>query len=165
MPRIPTKSPTRPWVAPREAHAGRKRKNSKFYNSTAWRKTRAQYLLSNPLCKFCFEKKEYVGAKVVDHIIPINQGGDPLDPGNFQGLCDSCHNKKSGREGAAVTNAKFKEQQPTPEENYKFFSIEELRVQSGYSAKYKEEKQVTPEEDKTQNDLPDEDEYVPNQFS
>ena len=37
-------------------------------------------------------------ARVVDHIKPINEGGARYDFTNLQGLCDSCHNKKSGRE-------------------------------------------------------------------
>lgn len=34
----------------------------------------------------------------MDHITPINEGGDRYDFNNLQGLCDKCHNKKSGRE-------------------------------------------------------------------
>lgn len=108
MPYLPKKSADRPWVTPREAHSGRKRSNSDFYNSTAWRKARASYLFNRPLCAICYQEGEFVGAKVVDHIVPINEGGAKLDPDNFQGLCNMHHNQKSGREGAAVTNAQRK---------------------------------------------------------
>ncbi|MBO5821073.1 MAG: HNH endonuclease [Alistipes sp.] len=37
-------------------------------------------------------------ATIVDHITPINSGGARFDFTNLQGLCDTCHNKKSGRE-------------------------------------------------------------------
>lgn len=35
---------------------------------------------------------------VTDHIKPINEGGEKLNPKNFQTLCDTHHNQKSGRE-------------------------------------------------------------------
>jgi 5-methylcytosine-specific restriction enzyme A len=35
-------------------------------------------------------------AKIVDHILPIKQGGDTWNPNNHQALCKSCHAKKTG---------------------------------------------------------------------
>lgn len=37
-------------------------------------------------------------ATVADHIVPIAEGGDPLDLRNGDGLCRSCHAKKTQRE-------------------------------------------------------------------
>ena len=36
---------------------------------------------------------------MVDHITPINNGGQKLDYSNLQALCNKCHNKKSASEG------------------------------------------------------------------
>jgi 5-methylcytosine-specific restriction endonuclease McrA len=32
--------------------------------------------------------------EIVDHIIPIEEGGEFMDTENLQTLCMSCHNKK-----------------------------------------------------------------------
>ncbi len=72
--------------------------DSTFYNSRRWRAVRLNYIGSNPLCKFCKEKGLVVEGKVVDHIIPIRQGGDEWNEKNFQTLCTSCHNRKSSKE-------------------------------------------------------------------
>lgn len=58
------------------------------------------FLRSSPICADPFgvhaERREIVEAKHVDHIIPRNQGGsDAWD--NLQGLCHSCHSKKTAR--------------------------------------------------------------------
>lgn len=37
-------------------------------------------------------------SQVVDHIVPINQGGDPWSVDNMQAMCHACHNRKSGKE-------------------------------------------------------------------
>jgi 5-methylcytosine-specific restriction endonuclease McrA len=37
---------------------------------------------------------------VLDHIIPINKGGDPWNSNNHQGMCESCHAIKSRSERA-----------------------------------------------------------------
>jgi 5-methylcytosine-specific restriction endonuclease McrA len=38
-------------------------------------------------------------AAMVDHIVPIRQGGAALDMNNLQSLCWSCHCAKSIKEG------------------------------------------------------------------
>ncbi len=70
----------------------------KFYWSTAWRSTRAKYLRANPLCVEHQRENKIVAAEEVDHIVPIANGGDPLDWGNLQGLCKSCHSAKTRKE-------------------------------------------------------------------
>ena len=72
----------------------------RFYNSTAWKKKRADYLLNNRLCVFCKKEGRYVLATVVDHIVDISD--DPelrLDPDNFQSLCKDCHDSKTAKKG------------------------------------------------------------------
>lgn len=88
---------TRPWVKERKPFQ-REVSNSDFYNSRAWRNARKFYLESNPLCVSCDKAGVVRVATVVDHIVPINLGGEKLDTANFQSLCSSCHNSKSAKE-------------------------------------------------------------------
>lgn len=72
--------------------------NSEFYNSWPWRKAAKRYKDKNPICVECEREGIVTPVKVVDHIIPINKGGDKLNESNFQSLCEVCHNKKSAKE-------------------------------------------------------------------
>ena len=65
-----------------------------------WQKARAVYLRRHPLCVECLAHDRVVAATLVDHIIP-HRGNRRLfwDEGNWQSLCDDCHNVKRGREG------------------------------------------------------------------
>ena len=36
--------------------------------------------------------------QVIDHILSIKDGGDPLEWDNLQTMCHRCHNVKSGKE-------------------------------------------------------------------
>lgn len=69
-----------------------------FYHTQQWKKIRLMVLANNPLCVYCESFGYYVSAKVVDHIIPISQGGNKTALDNLQGLCTKCHNSKSGKE-------------------------------------------------------------------
>ncbi len=97
MPTI-KKSVRRPWQPERKVQSGRIHSNTKFYQSTQWRKLRAVQLDRQPTCQECEKRGVSILAKVVDHILPINQGGEPLSLDNLQSLCHTCHNRKSGRE-------------------------------------------------------------------
>lgn len=97
MPNI-KKSCRRPWMAERKPQEGRKHSNTKFYQSTTWRKLRKVKLEQDPLCEECLKKGIHTPAKVADHIVSINQGGAALDIANLQSLCDRCHNIKSAKE-------------------------------------------------------------------
>ena len=66
-----------------------------FYSSPAWRNKRHEFLTEHPLCITCGKP-----AEIVDHIIPIRQGGAPLEDRNLQPLCWSCHSRKSIQEGS-----------------------------------------------------------------
>lgn len=65
-------------------------------NSSAWRRLREQVLARDPICHICFAQHGRITvATDVDHI-----NGDPSDNdmGNLQGLCHSCHSRKTRRE-------------------------------------------------------------------
>ena len=83
------------WIAKVKSKAWT---DSTFYNSRRWRAVRKNYIGGHPLCKFCKEKGLIKEGKVVDHIIPISQGGAEWNEKNFQTLCTSCHNRKSSKE-------------------------------------------------------------------
>lgn len=71
-----------------------------FYNTPRWREKRKRYLQQHPFCVECLKGGTYVKATMVDHIIPIKQGGSMFDDDNLQGLCWSCHSRKSIQEGS-----------------------------------------------------------------
>ncbi len=71
---------------------------NKFYHSKKWRSFRKSILAKEPLCRECSDRQFFFPATVVDHILPISEGGEPFDPKNMQPLCVSCHNRKSLRE-------------------------------------------------------------------
>ena len=79
----------------------RSRSSTEFYNSHAWKKKRANFLIEHPFCVECWKNGKLTKAQIVDHIIPIKMGGEPLDDSNLQGLCWSCHSRKSVLEGSA----------------------------------------------------------------
>ena len=62
-----------------------------------WQKARKSYLEAHPLCVQCAKQGKYVRATVVDHIVP-HRGDQKLfwDQNNWQPLCKSCHDKKTG---------------------------------------------------------------------
>ena len=94
MPTI-KKRTKRPWIPEKKSHEGYRHHNTKFYQSTAWRKLRAEKLRQNPICEQCIRIGLIIPAQVVDHIVPINKGGAALDIDNLQSLCHPCHNRKS----------------------------------------------------------------------
>lgn len=71
-----------------------------FYQSAAWRAVRAAFLREHPLCRVCFGRGLKVAARVVDHVLPLKDGGERFDWINLQSLCVSCHNAKSATETA-----------------------------------------------------------------
>ena len=99
MPKLP-KAKERPWI-PKKPKFHREFDNASFYNSKRWRSLRKYFLKKNPLCKRCKGSTGVgaVAATICDHIIPISQGGSPIDLKNLQSLCENCHNRKSAQEG------------------------------------------------------------------
>lgn len=76
----------------------------KFYKSRQWRKIRQIVLHADPFCVHCRQDGRMVLATNVDHIIPIARGGSATNLENLQGLCDSCHSRKTAREDGAFGN-------------------------------------------------------------
>jgi 5-methylcytosine-specific restriction protein A len=65
-----------------------------------WRRARLAFLTRHPLCASCQALRRVVPATVVDHLVP-HRGDQRLfwDKRNWQGLCKSCHDAKTAREG------------------------------------------------------------------
>ena len=55
-----------------------------------WRKISKVYRMRRPLCELCKASM----SKVVDHILPIKDGGGN-EESNLQALCHKCHNSKT----------------------------------------------------------------------
>ena len=89
------KSKKRPWMAEREQEKkpwNRDLEHQKIYWSKEWRRLREDILTENPFCK-CKRP-----ATVVDHIIPVREGGEVWDLSNLQAMCRYCHNRKTAHE-------------------------------------------------------------------
>ncbi|KOR47163.1 endonuclease [Xanthomonas oryzae] len=73
------------------------------YSSSKWRKLRAVFLKSNPLCVYCLEDNRTTAATVVDHIQP-HRGDSELfwDEDNLQALCQQCHSSRKQLEERAA---------------------------------------------------------------
>jgi 5-methylcytosine-specific restriction protein A len=56
----------------------------------SWRKQRMALLREQPLCRLCLAAGRTVAAAVVDHIVPLRDGGTNTTD-NLQPLCKRCH--------------------------------------------------------------------------
>jgi len=84
-----------------------------FYKSKEWLATRALVLAENPYCVECSTDEHPVLAQEVDHIIRLELRPDlRLDTANLQGLCTSCHARKSYEEHLKGTYKKSIEIRP-----------------------------------------------------
>ena len=72
-----------------------------FYQSAQWRAVRAAFLREHPLCRVCAARGRMVPAVVVDHAVPLKDGGERFDWANLAALCVADHNAKTARETAA----------------------------------------------------------------
>ena len=71
----------------------------KRYQSALWVAIRLEVLSLQPLCRDCEAQGMITVATVADHIKPVTSGGEFYDMNNLQGLCTSCHARKSSLEG------------------------------------------------------------------
>ena len=71
-----------------------------FYKTPEWLFTRRRQLSIQPFCEECLKEGKAAKATMVDHIVPIKQGGDKFACNNLQSLCWSCHSRKSAKEGS-----------------------------------------------------------------
>lgn len=70
------------------------RGKSPIYSTSTWTRVSKVIRRRDPMCKVCNERP----STQVDHITAINDGGEPFDPANLQGICSRCHHAKSHRE-------------------------------------------------------------------
>lgn len=90
---MPTLNRRKEISAPRQG-----RNNRAFYQSYHWHEYSRQYRKNHRLCVMCLEEGISKISECVDHIIPMEQGGDPWNPDNHQALCISHHNQKTKTE-------------------------------------------------------------------
>lgn len=62
-------------------------------------KLRAEVMAEEPYCRHCLEDGKRVRSEEVDHIMPLEAGGEDVRS-NKQALCKPCHAEKSKRERA-----------------------------------------------------------------
>jgi 5-methylcytosine-specific restriction protein A len=72
----------------------RAERGPRIHGTKKWQTTRLRKLAKNPICEAC--DKEL--AVEVDHIVPLNRGGDPYAFENLSSLCSPCHWAKTARE-------------------------------------------------------------------
>ena len=89
----------RPWKNNERVAFGRRAKNNyEFYNSQRWRRVASLHKEKNPYCKKCLDEGRKTSVEFTDHIVRIEDGGEPYDENNLQSLCTHHHNQKSGKE-------------------------------------------------------------------
>ncbi|MSO45059.1 MAG: HNH endonuclease [Thermoleophilia bacterium] len=67
----------------------------------AYRRRRTAFLADNPVCAWC----GYAQATTVDHLVPIDMGGERNDVTSWVPACRSCNSRR----GAQYGNAKRRE--------------------------------------------------------
>ena len=65
----------------------------RIYDTTIWRRFRAQQLRRDPLCAMCLSIGIVRAGVDVDHIVPIKDGGEPFDFSNVRSLCHEDHSR------------------------------------------------------------------------
>ena len=112
MPTLP-KEKKKPWLIKRKQKDQGSRRFDQgnkwldIYQTKQWKATRSHHIKMNPLCVQCKEDDQrVVKGQVVDHIIPVRQGGKQFDFENLQTLCNECHNKKSIEERKTIQYTK-----------------------------------------------------------
>ena len=78
------------------SHDDRASAASRGYDSR-WRNQRTAYLRHHPLCVVCDAHGVTTPATLVDHILPLADGGTNVVE-NLQSLCVPCHAKKTGED-------------------------------------------------------------------
>lgn len=85
----------------RKKYDGQRGTSSQRGYGSRWRKLRKMFLNAHPLCVDPYGIHAQVGETVpateVDHIVAKKDGGTD-EWSNLQGLCKSCHSRKTARE-------------------------------------------------------------------
>ncbi len=98
------REPLRPhWVPEKKPYAKYQGTNN-FYANYKWKKVAKAHKQKNPCCEICNEKGFVSAVEVTDHIIRMEDGGDPYHSDNLQSLCKKCHGSKSGKEAHGIYN-------------------------------------------------------------
>lgn len=71
-----------------------KTRHDPFYDLRRWRKLTKRHRQEEPLCRECKKRGIITAGTLVDHIVPILEGGAEWDEDNLQTLCDRCHQVK-----------------------------------------------------------------------
>lgn len=96
----PWRKESEPLFAEPRQDIGNSGKNAHIYKGAKWKRLRAVEFKKEPF-KCCLPNCILL-AKILDHIIPIEQGGAIWDRRNWQKLCDPHHNKKRGKEAHGI---------------------------------------------------------------
>ena len=67
----------------------------------AWTKLSRAYRMEFPFCQMCLDEGRATNGNLVDHIVPLDQGGERLEKSNLQTLCYSCHATKTHQDKKA----------------------------------------------------------------
>jgi 5-methylcytosine-specific restriction protein A len=87
------KHPRQAWAKPEDAPTRLRGRDNQ--------KRRVRLLNLHPLCVTCEAAGRTTAATVIDHVVPLSQGGADTDY-NLQQLCAACHDAKSAAERAAI---------------------------------------------------------------
>ena len=101
---------------------------NRIYNCERWRALSLKVIHRDPLCRACGED----ASQETDHIIPIRAGGAKWDMGNLQGLCKTCHSRKTSRETHPPAGAGI----PNPIPSMSFSTEENPRRNAGLFGQY-----------------------------
>ena len=71
------------------------KERNRFYQRKAWKDVRALVLQQEPFCRACRKFGKLEPATHVDHIKPIEFGGDAFSLANLQSMCKPCHERKT----------------------------------------------------------------------
>ena len=94
MPKVlPGRRPPRALVVQKPRTSPRERGYS-----SRWDRASEQHRRKHPFCIWCEQEGRLEFAKVVDHKIPIADGGAMFDPSNWWGLCIRHHGLKGSME-------------------------------------------------------------------
>lgn len=88
----------RPSYTPKKRYEHHYHNGKNIYKSQRWVNLRNRYVAFQPLCEHHLKLDLVVAGEEVDHIIEIEDGGDPFDWDNLQHLCHACHNRKTAEE-------------------------------------------------------------------
>lgn len=67
----------------------------RIYDTSQWKRLRKLYLSLHPLCEVCSKMDKVTPATQVDHVIAINEGGEPFALDNLMALCSHHHSRKT----------------------------------------------------------------------